>query len=96
MSNYGNKKRYYEKGVRSTIELIKLRVTVGLCFFRKIEIEKEESEVTRFIEEELRQWCISKGYKFSVRKVELPRYIKGHEVYLLQDTRHCRILSFSR
>ena len=96
MSNYGNNQRCYEKSTRPCIELIKLRVTVGLFFFKKIEIEKEEKEVTGFMEKELTEWCILKGYKFSVKKVELPRYIKGHAVYLLHDTRHCKKLSFSR
>lgn len=96
MSKYDNSQHYYGKDARSGIRLIKIKVTVGLCFFKKIEIEKEEREVTGIMEKELKQWSMSKGYNFSVRKVELPRYIKGHAVYLLHDTRHCKILSFSR
>jgi len=96
MSKFDSNKHYYEKNARSSIELMKLRVTVGLYFFKKIEIEKEEKEVTNIMEKELREWSLSRGYKFSVRKVELPRYIKGHAVYMLNNTRHCKILHFSK
>ena len=96
MSKYDNNQHYYEKDARSSIRLMKIKVTVGLCFFKKIEIEKEEREVTGIMEKELKQWSMSKGYNFSIRKVERSSYIRGHAAYLLPDTRHCKILSFSR
>ena len=96
MSKYENNQNYYGKNTRSSIMLIKLKVIVGLYFFKKVEIEKEENEVNGIMEKDLRQWSISKDYKFSIRQVELPHYIKGHAVYVLHDTRHCKILSFSR
>lgn len=90
------KKTTHEKSIRTDIMLIKLKVTVALIFFKKIEIEEEERNVSYIIEKEIYKWCLLKGVRFSVRKVELPRYIKGHSVYRLNDMRHCRIMSFSK
>ena len=54
MSKYDNDLHYYGKDdARFSIGLMKIKVTVGLCFFKKIEIEKEENEVTNIMEKEL-------------------------------------------
>ena len=96
MSIFGDKEYYNEKKIRSSIKWMKFRVTIGLYFFKKIEIEKERRENNYIMEKELEQWSSLKGIKFSIKEIELPRYIIGHEVYLSQDTRHCTIFSFSK
>lgn len=95
MSLFGTNKNF-EARIQSDIRFMKLKVIVGLFFFSKVEFEKEENEVNYLMENELKEWCTTKGYKISIRDVYLPNYITGHSVYQLHDTRHCKIISFSK
>lgn len=94
MSEFGRKNN--EKDVRFDIFVLKLEVMIGLFLFKKIEIEKDSREVDYYMEKELKNWCVSQGFKYSCRDVERPFYITGHTVYKLETKRHCKNMSFSR
>ncbi len=98
MSAFG-KNGCREKAIQLDIFLIKMKVTIGLFFFKKVAIEREEREnddVECCIEKELKEWCNEKGLKIFVKQVEYSRFIRAHSVYQLHYTRHCKLISFSR
>ena len=84
-------------GILERLEIItiKLRVTLILLFLQNVEIEKDTLEKNVICE--LSIWAQKNSIRFEIKEVKKPIYIKSHHlVHELNETRHCKILSFSK
>jgi len=75
--------------------LIKVRVSIILCFFKETRIERKCVDYELI--NELYTWSIQKGIKFSIEEKEKNIYIRGrHYVHKIDSTRHLKVLFFSK
>ena len=77
------------------LNLIKFRVMIKMCIFKKASIERESAD--EGLINELTLWSAEKGFNFSVRKIEKEIYIRGHHhTHPTNTFRHCIVLFFSK
>lgn len=81
---------------RSDTLSIRLKVTIALTFFNKVEFEIREREFCYQMEEDLYNWARVKKFKFSVRNIEKPYYVMGHAACKINENERYKILSFSK
>ena len=73
---------------------IKFKVSIGLKFFKRVELQTDLN--TDLIKGELEKWSKSNNIYFNIEERKKNIHVSGHAYYDLNAIRSIKILSFSK